>query len=618
MKTNTVSRRDFLHKFSLKKADDLPGQGDPLFDKYSRKSSGPRIFDTTLVDFFRDQKTNRPGNELRVGNITSGLAPYTGIFGKSEAIMILQRTGFGYKKSGLDATLATGSVSAAIDKVININPAIPAPPVNWYNNIKPDENNISYGTDVTKDSFVNGTIGQTTNTYRTEGLRYWLMMQALNQDNTIREKMILFWYHFIPTDFDTVRTSANQYVNTNSARIEFDYMNFLRQNVLGNFKTMIRNIATQPAMMFYLNNQSNTATAPDENFARELMELFTLGKGPLSKYTQADVVAAAQVLTGWRVQNLNTTNTTTDFITSKHKTGNKQFSSFFNNKIIQNGGAAELDALIDMIFNKSQVVSQYICRRLYRFFVYYDIDDNIETNVIVPLAQTFVNENWNILPVLKQLFKSEHFFDMANRGVYIKSPLDFVVGSMRNFNLNYNVTDPSNYEAQYRMISYLHDSLMFPMEQRFGDVPNVSGWNAFYQTPAFHEYWINTNTIQKRFVYIDAIFNGYKKTYNGLTTTVKIDVIAYVQQFPNSVVQDPNLLVAECLSSMLPVPLSDTQKQSLKLQTILYQQVSDYYWTTAWNNYLANPSNTVNAAIVKDRLQSLLYSICQLAEFQLM
>ncbi len=618
MKTNTVSRRDFFNNFSLKKHNDLPGKDDPLFEKYSRKNAGPRIFDTSLIDFFKDQNTERQGTDLRIGNVTSGLTPYTGMFGKSEAILLLQRSGFGYKKSGLDALLTTGSASAAVDKILNINTAIPSPPVNWYNNIKPDENNIPYGMDVTKDAFINGTIGQNTNSYRTDGLRYWLMMQALNQDNTIREKMILFWYHFIPTDFTTVRTSSNQYVNTNSARIEFDYMNFFRQNVLGNFKSLIRGIATQPAMMFYLNNQSNTATAPDENFARELMELFTLGKGPLSQYSQADVVAAAQVLTGWRVQNLNTINTTTDFIASKHKTGNKQFSAFFNNTIIQNGGAAELDALIDMIFSKKQVVSEYICRRLYRFFVYYDIDDNIEANVIVPLAQTFVNANWNIVPVLQQLLKSEHFFDMANRGVYIKSPLDLVVGAMRNFNLNYNVTDPANYEAQYRMTAYVHDSLMFPMEQRFGEVPNVSGWNAFYQTPAFHEYWINTNTIQKRFVFIDAIFNGYKKTFNGLTTTVKIDVIAYALQFPNNIVQDPNLLVAECLSSILPVAISDSQQQSIKLQTLLYQQISDYYWTTAWNTYLANPTNTVNAAIVKDRLQSLLYTICQLAEFQLM
>ena len=96
-------------------------------------------------------------------------------------------------------------------------------------------------------------------------------------------------------------------------------------------------------------------------------------------------------------------------------------------------------------------MSKYICRRLYRFFVYYDIDSNIETNVIEPLSQLFVSNNWNIKPVLEKLFKSEHFFDMANRGVYIKSPFDIILGGLRTFNVNCNVSDATNHEAQYEI-----------------------------------------------------------------------------------------------------------------------------------------------------------------------
>jgi hypothetical protein len=90
---------------------------------------------------------------------------------------------------------------------------------------------------------------------------------------------------------------------------------------------------------------------------------------------------------------------------------------------------------------------------LYRYFVYYDIDANIEANVIVPLAQHFVANNWEIAPVLDKLFKSQHFYDMANYGVYIKSPFDLVIGSLRTFNINYNVTDQTNYFAQYSVWS---------------------------------------------------------------------------------------------------------------------------------------------------------------------
>jgi uncharacterized protein (DUF1800 family) len=128
--------------------------------------------------------------------------------------------------------------------------------------------------------------------------------------------MTWFWYHFIPVDFNTVRLSQNTYCNTNSARISHEYVQNFRNNGLGNFKTLIRNVATQPAMMYYLNNQANTSNAPDENFAREIMELFTLGKDPLSQFTEADVIAAAKILTGWRVQNLNSHPTTTSFVIS--------------------------------------------------------------------------------------------------------------------------------------------------------------------------------------------------------------------------------------------------------------------------------------------------------------
>lgn len=618
----SLTRREFFGTLSLTKP---PPEGDPLFEKYSRKTLGPRVYSNSPVLFFNASGESRnPNSEsIRVGNVTSGLTPYAGSWGTGEAMHLLRRTGFGFKKSQVDTLLATGSSSAAVDLVLTINTTPPPAPVVWYTNLAADADGLAYGADWTNDpspyiDAATAALQQTSNHYRMDGQRRWMFGQALNQDISIREKMMWFWYHFIPIDFESIYQSSNSYAATNCARIFYSYMKLFRDNAFGNFKTLIRNVATQPAMMFYLNNQANSASAPDENFARELMELFTLGKDPLSQYTQADVVAAAQVLTGWRVQGLNTFNVTTAFDLTKHKTGTKQFSSFFSNTVIASAGAAELDALIDMIFAKTQVVSEYICRRLYRYFVYYDIDANIETNVITPLAQIFVANNWNILPVLQTLFKSEHFFDVANRGVFIKPPFDMVMGSLRHFNLNYNVSDQTNYEAQYRLWGYFNDSYCLPMEQQMGTIPNVSGWNAFYQTPAYHEYWINTNTIQKRFSFLSDIFNGFSKTYNTLQTTIKVDCIAYVQQFPNTTIQDPNLLVAECLKYLLPIDLSQAQKDSMKQQTLLYQQITDSYWTTAWNNYTGTPTNSSYKTIVTDRLKNLLYTIIQLAEYQLM
>ena len=624
----SLSRRDFFRRLTIKK-DDV--SGDPLFDKYSRKSLGPRVYNNQFISYNNIGTETSENDYLRIGNITSGLTPYTGSFGTKEAIHLLNRTGFGFKKTQIDALVATGSAGAAVNMVLNINPTPPAPPINFYQNLAADVGGVPYGADWTNNPSPNidaptTLLQQVSNRYRIESQRSWSFGLALNSDISIKEKMVWFWYHFLPIDFDGVNNSNNSFIGTNSARIFYSYFKMFRDNPTGNFKVLIRNLATQPAMMFYLNNQANTATAPDENFAREIMELFTLGKDPLSQYNQSDVIAAAQVLTGWRVQNLNTATPSTMFMPAFHKTGAKQFSAFFNNTVIQNptpsntaNGAAELDAFIDMLFTKTQVISEYICRRLYRYFIYYDIDANIEANVITPLAQTFVASNWNILPVLNKLFKSEHFFDMANKGVIIKSPFDVIIGTLKHFNLSYNVSIPTNYQAQYQLWSYFNNSICLPMEQRMGSIPNVSGWNAYYQGPAFHEYWINTNTIQKRFAFLERVFGvGYSLNYNGLVTLVKADPILYVQQFTAINISNPNELVAECIKYLLPVDLSVSQKNAIKQQTLLYLQVTDSYWTTAWINYIGAPTNTAYKTLVTERIKNLLYTLVQLAEYQLM
>ena len=608
MKTK-FTRRDLFNSILGKLQ--LPVEVDPLFAKYARKQSTGRKY----------QNANPVANAEfnRVTPVTSGLAPYTGAWTSVEALSFIRRTGFGYKKADLDL-LSSLPFSQAVDRVLTIDYTAVTGPINSDSSTPSTTTNfLPYGQEWVNDP-VNPATGGIANcdAARVRSLQNWQIGQFCNQDISIKQKMALFWYHFIPIDFDIVR-AAGAGLGTNSARISYPYMKLFQDNPVGNFKTLIRTIATEPAMMYYLNNHYNTNVSPDENFAREVMELFTLGKDPLSQYTQTDVEQAARVLTGWRVQPLNTTIVpATLFDATKHDITNKQFSSFFGNMIIANNGAAELDNFIDMIFSKTQVVSEYICRRLYRFFVYYDIDATTEATIITPLAQTFVANNWEIMPVLNQLFKSQHFFDIANRGVYIKSPFDIVIGSMRIFNLNYNVSDATNFQAQYNVWNYFQNQILIGLEQSAGNVPNVSGWPAFYQNPSFYEYWINSNTTQKRFAFLNNIFNGFNITNNGLTTRIQVDPIAFVQQFTTATVQDPNLLVAQCINYLLPIDLSTTQKDAIKLQTLLTGQTSDYYWTTSWNNYLSNTSNATYTNEVKTRLKSLLVTITQLAEFQLM
>ncbi len=605
--SNSINRRN-LFNLMLNKFKINQDSGDPLFEKYSRKTFPGRKYQSNL-------SSKDSGFTDRVTPVNSGLSPYTGTWGKTEVLHLLRRTGYGFKKADVDTLLAM-SMTNAVNAVLNVNTTPPSPPVNSYNNFSPDENGLPYGADWTNNPLPTGAF--TTNSRRNESLAQWNFGLACNQDLTIKEKMTWFWYHFIPVDFETVRVASYPYAGSNSCRILHTYLKMFRDNPLGNYKTLIRTMATQPAMMYYLDNQANTKTSPDENFAREIMELFTLGKDPLSQYTEADVVQAAKVLTGWRVVNLNTANPITNFNVSFHETSNKQFSPFFNNTIINNTGASELDAFITMIFSKSQVVSEYICRRLYRYFVYYDIDATIESNIITPLAQTFVANNWEIAPVLNQLFKSQHFFDMANRGVYIKSPFDLVIGSLRTFNLSYTVSTPTNYEAQYRVWNYFNNTISGGLEQTMGKIQNVSGWVAFYQNPSFHQYWINSSTTQKRFDFLNRIFNGYNLVYNGLTTRIEVDLIAFIQQFNPAICSDPDLLVAECVRFLLPIDLSATQKNQIKIQSLLSNQTANSYWTSAWLLYLSDTKNTTNKNSVKTRLKSLLVTLTQLAEYQLM
>ena len=655
MGNKNFTRRHFFRKLSAAPATDnnTTGSGDdPLFQKYSRKKLTGRRYSTEekqlKVGTEDDGATQRTGTP-----VTSGLAPYTGTWTEWEVLHLLRRTNFGWKKAWVDALLPM-TPSAAVDAVLNVNSATSTMPVNWYQNFSADEsaiagnNNatdnptIGYGADWTNHYFSSTTNaantstsanGQVTNSNRMDGLRRWLFGLALNGDYTIREKMVWFWYHFIPVDFKSIYESGFSYTSNNCARILYRYMKLFRNNATGNFKTLMKKVSTEPAMMFYLNTQASTAKAPDENYGRELMELFTLGKEPL-RYTEDDVKAAARVFTGWRVNGMNTANVTTDMTQLNtasnriHDPNAKLFSSFFGNATIASSTtntavwAAESDQFLDLIFGSTQAetVSRYICRRLYRYFVYYDIDANVENNIIIPLAQTFVSNNWDIKPVLSQLFKSQHFFDAANRGCYIKSPFDLVAGFANSFSAAINFTD-ANTEYQYRIWGKLGNDYCVTMEQEMGSIPNVSGWNAFYQTPAYHQYWINSNTVQKRFKFIADHFSlaGTGYTITGVPSRrFLVDTVAFVQQFDSALVANPNTLVDTCIKYLLPVDLTTTVKADIKNRNLLNSLGNDSYWTnTLWGTYISNPT-AANRKLVEDKLKALLHEICQYADYQLM
>jgi uncharacterized protein (DUF1800 family) len=532
-----------------------------------------------------------------VARTTSGLSQYTGAWTQNEVVHLLKRTMFGSKKSDIDY-FKTKTMSQAVDELLNPTAPLPAPPVKEYDEAGatvPDTT-VPAGT-----TWVNNvTTDVSISARRRSSFRKWWMGNMINQDRSIREKMTLFWHNHFSTEMNDVGNA--QYIYKHHA--------LLRASALGNFKTLVRAVTIDPAMLSYLNGSLNTATAPDENYGRELQELFCCGKGPNSLYTESDVKEAAKVLTGWRN---NSTTVTSYFDASRHHTGNKQFSAFYNNTIITGrtgatAGELELEALLNMIFNV-QEVSKYICRRLYRWFVYYRIDAAVESNVIEPLAAALRNNNYEIKPVLNLLLKSEHFFDVLNQGCQIKSPVDKVVGLCREFDVQFQPA--TDYINNYGLWNLLNSQTSI-MQQTIGDPPDVSGWKAYYQEPQFYEIWINSDTLPKRNQFTDSmVATGY--TFSG--KRIMIDVIAFAKTLPNP--SDPNALISDALQILYRMPLTTASRNQIKTDILLVGQATDYYWTEAWTAHINNPSNTTNATIVRNRLRDLFKYFMNLAEYQL-
>ena len=528
---------------------------------------------------------------------TTTLTPYTGPWTDVEISHLLKRTMFGAKKSDIDY-FKTKTVSQAIDELVTITPTKPAPPIKDYvttSALTPD-NNIVAGTTWVNDPNTDGTI----NSLRISSFKKWWIGVMINQERSVSEKMTLFLHNHFSTETATVGNS--QYV--------YKHHDLLRQYALGNFKTLTKQITIDPAMLVFLNGQYNTATAPDENYGRELQELFCCGKGVDSLYTEADVKAAAKVLTGWTN---NSQTISSSFTISRHDKTDKQFSAFYNNTVITGrtdatAGSAEIDDMLTMIFNTNEA-AKYICRCLYRWFIYYDITPTIETNIIAPLADIFRLNNFELKPVLSALFKSEHFFDSLNIGCQIKNPVDLVIGLCREFNLVFPAS--SDYASNYTMWNYLL-SWLINLNQNIGDPPDVSGWKAYYQIPQYYELWINSDTLPKRNQYSDAmVMSGYTVNSNKLI----IDGIAFAKSLPTP--SDPNLLIDDSIRLLFKIDLAADFKAQIKKDILLGGQVTDSYWTTAWNTYLSTPSDTANTNIVVTRLKTLYKYFMNLAEYQL-
>ncbi len=540
-------------------------------------------------------------NNSVIGPLGEGLQEYTGAWETQQVVHLLKRTLFGATIANINY-FKSRTMLQSVNQLLLPTPAPSTAPLNNYSiNGYTDPSGVALW-----QTWVNtGTslADKDLNALRIESFKTWWLGQAMQPSRSIHEKLTVFWHNHFATDTG---------VNSEKIKARFWYNHYLslRQNALGNFKNMAKALTLDPAMLFFLNGESNTKGSPNENYARELQELYTVGKGPNSKYTEDDVKAAALVLTG---HTINTTTFTYFFDAGKHDSANKEFSSFYGNNIITGysgaNGANEVDALLDMIFSQEEL-SKHICRKIYRHFIYYKIDDVIEQTIITPLAKVFRDNNFDITPVLSTLFKSKHFYDLAYAGAcIIKSPLDFVIDLCNEFEV---VLPPlANNEATYAVWQILQNEAK-EMQQELGAIPEVAGWYAYYQEPAFHELWINSATYTRRNIFTDRMIADGVTINNQ---TIEIDALAFASKLVSP--GNPNELINESLAILVRYPLSESAKEFIKRSILLSGQTQDYYWTSAWAAYQTNPNDAAATAVVLTRLKSFYKYLMNLPEYHL-
>lgn len=507
--------------------------------------------------------------------------------GRRNAIHLLNRSLFGTTLSEINEFSGL-TIGEALDRLLD--PAeLPGPPLQVFGT----DPNIPFG-----EPWVDAAPDSNVRARRKKSLRSWWIGEILNQAPNLREKMVLFWHNHFVTEVNAVGIPAYMY----------DYVDLIRRNAFGNFKTLAEAMTVNTAMLRYLDGVQNTAVSPNENYARELFELFTIGKGPqigdgnYTFYTEQDVQEGARVLTGWKVNNRTLSSW---FNISKHDMGEKRFSAYYGDHTISNKGDTEYLALLDMIFAKMET-ARALVRKLYRWFVYYSIDEDIEIQVIEPLAEILYQNGYEVEPVLRKLLASQHFFDAGLRGCYIKSPLEFILGSLRRM----ETLIPDSLELRYEFWNLFHQ-LSLQQEQNLGTPPDVAGWPAYYLEPSFNELWINSASLPQKAEFTTKLING---VYKRMDTKLIVDVITLVEK--TSQPSDPGLLITELCDLMLPVPISENQLNQLK--EVLIPGLPDFEWTAEWNNYKANPGDDNLKAAVENALRNLLEAIMHLPEYYLM
>jgi uncharacterized protein (DUF1800 family) len=521
------------------------------------------------------------------------MTPYSGPWTSAEAAHLLRRCTFGATyadiqaavQNGLNATLLNLFTPTVIDQPLAYDPAeqIVAQGQTWVSAVYPS----------------NTAANQQTEGARMKSLGAWIAKNLNQESLSLTEKMLFFWQnHFGVT-------------SSGDARAMYQYLSLLRQHSLGNVKQLVKDVTIDPCMLLFLNGSTNTVFSPNENFARELLELFTVGKGAqlaagdYSTFTEQDVAAGAKICTGYIVQGVRSdtqTQVTSQFMPLLHDNTTKTLSYHFANQSLSNGGATEYANYIDVVFNQADT-AHYICRKLYRYFVNYDITPWVEQNIIADMAQTFVTNNYEIAPVLNELLSSAHFFDMSVRGAIIRSPLETLCAMLNTSATTANFDLQSTYQIYLSMYG-----LADQMGQGYAAPPSVAGWTAYYQAPAFYRLWINSTYIKKRFDVANLLTSN---SYNVNGNIFKIQVLGLLNGL-SAPASAPQVIEDLCLV-LFPKDIPAVDKLAIK--SVLTGGLPDFEWTLQYNEYLADPTNPTFYTPVELRMQAVLNVMFKMPQF---
>jgi uncharacterized protein (DUF1800 family) len=290
-------------------------------------------------------------------------------------------------------------------------------------------------------------------------LRAWWYGEMLGTPSPFTEKMTLFWHNHFTSGVQKVKFPMLMYRQNL----------LLRREALGNFGVLLHDIAKDPAMILYLDNVSNHKGKPNENFAREVMELFTLGEG---HYSEQDIRDAARAFTGW---GLDRETGTFRFYRAQHDEGSKT--------VLGKTGNLNGDDVLDILLARPET-AEFIVNKLWRTF----ISPEAEPAEVKKLAALFRDRHYELKPLMRALLTEDALYSPENRAALTKSPAELIVGTLRQFNLNPHDTRPLAFAAQQ-------------MGQDIFNPPNVKGWPG-------GERWINSNTLLLRKQALERLLRG--------------------------------------------------------------------------------------------------------------